>query len=239
MPWMSAPSEPRKRQRSCTCGSQAALPIVVSPCASAAAMTMFSVAITLASSRKTFAPRTPSARMSYASPASTSTPSFVKPWMCGSSLRRPMTSPPGGATIAAPARTSSGPASRNEARIREQSSRSSSVLRISAAWTRTSFGPIHSTSAPRSSISASIVSTSRMRGTLCSTTGSARHARTRRGSAARRSCCPRRSRGRGGAGRLRSRRTPSLCWRRSFRSWASGLSYPASWRSLASAPGRP
>src|SRR5262245_175855 len=172
IPSICAPSEPRNRHRSCTWGSQAALPIDVSPSARAAAMTMFSVAITLASSRKTLAPRTRSVRMSYASPASTSTPSLVKPWMCGSSLRLPMTSPPGGATVAAPARTSSGPASRNEARICEQRSRSSSVLRISAAWTRTSFGPIHWTSAPRSSMSASIVSTSRIRGTLCRTTGS-------------------------------------------------------------------
>ena len=135
-------------------------------------MTMFSVAITLASSRKTFAPRMPSVRMSYVSPASTSTPSSVKPWMCGSSLRRPITSPPGGATTALPARTSSGPASRNEARIREQSSWSSSVFRISAACTRTSFGPVQSTSTPMSARSSSIVSTSRIRGTLCSSTGS-------------------------------------------------------------------
>ena len=47
-----APSETRKRQRSWTCGSQAALPITVSPGVSTAAMTAFSVAITLASSRK-------------------------------------------------------------------------------------------------------------------------------------------------------------------------------------------
>ena len=169
--------------------------------------------------------------------ASTSTPSFVKPWMCGSSLRRPMTSPPGGATIAAPARTSSGPASRNEALIREHSSGSSSVLRMSAAWTRTSFGPIHSTSAPRSSINASIVSTSRMRGTLWSDDRLGRHAHTRPGSAARRSCCPRRSRGRGGAGRLRSGMTLSLTGDDRF-GHGRGAIVPASWRSLASAPGR-
>src|SRR5919197_568888 len=43
---------------------------------------------------------------------------------------------------------------------------------------RTSFGPVHSISAPRSPISAIIVSTSRIRGTLRSTTGSvvSRHA---------------------------------------------------------------
>ena len=57
-------ARPRKRQRSWTCGSQAALPITVSPCASTAAMTAFSVAITLASSRKMRLPRSPSVRIS-------------------------------------------------------------------------------------------------------------------------------------------------------------------------------
>ena len=52
IPSISAPSETRKRQRSWTCGSQAAFAITVSPGASTAAMTAFSVAITLASSRK-------------------------------------------------------------------------------------------------------------------------------------------------------------------------------------------
>ena len=57
---MRAPSETRKRQRSWTCGSQAALTIVVSPGASAAAMTVFSVAMTDASSRKICVPCSPS-----------------------------------------------------------------------------------------------------------------------------------------------------------------------------------
>ena len=38
------------------------------------------------------------------------------------------------------------------------------VLRIAAASTRTSFGAVHSASAPRSASSSTIVSTSRMRG---------------------------------------------------------------------------
>ena len=59
IPSICAPSETRKRQRSWTCGSQAAFPITVSPSASTAAMTTFSVAITLASSRKTDLPRSP------------------------------------------------------------------------------------------------------------------------------------------------------------------------------------
>ena len=59
IPSMCAPSETRKRQRSWTCGSHAALPITVSPGASTAAMIVFSVAMTLASSRKTLVPRRP------------------------------------------------------------------------------------------------------------------------------------------------------------------------------------
>ena len=61
IPSICAPSETRKRQRSWTCGSHAALPITVSPSASTAAMTAFSVPITLASSRKTCLPRRRSA----------------------------------------------------------------------------------------------------------------------------------------------------------------------------------
>src|SRR3954468_60084 len=98
--------------------------------------------------------------------------------MCGSRRRRPITSPPGGGTLARPWRASSGPASRKDARIWLASPVSRSVETISAAWTRTSFSPVHSTSAPTWAISAIIVSTSRIRGTLWSTTGSlvSRHA---------------------------------------------------------------
>jgi hypothetical protein len=63
MPSISAPSETRKRQRSCTWGSLAAFAITVSPSASTAAMTTFSVPVTEASSRKMDAPRSRSARI--------------------------------------------------------------------------------------------------------------------------------------------------------------------------------
>ncbi len=52
MPSMRPPSDTRKRQRSWTCGSLAAFAITVSPRASTAAMTAFSVPVTDASSRK-------------------------------------------------------------------------------------------------------------------------------------------------------------------------------------------
>src|SRR5919204_5079946 len=103
---------------------------------------------------------------------SISAPSLPNAWMCGSSRRRPITSPPGGGTLARPQRASSGPASRNEARIWLQSSSSSSYFSTSAARTRSSFRPCHSTSTPMSASSSTIVSTSRIRGTFSSTTGS-------------------------------------------------------------------
>src|SRR5262245_10370601 len=92
--------------------------------------------------------------------------------MCGSRRRRPITSPPGGEIPARPSRASSGPASRNDARMRLESAAFGSCVRMSAAWTCTSLSPIQSTSAPRSESSSSIVSTSRMRGTFVRVTGS-------------------------------------------------------------------
>src|SRR5436190_6452145 len=92
--------------------------------------------------------------------------------MCGSSRRRPITSPPGGGTAARPQRASSGPASRKEARMRLASCSSTSVVIRSVAWTRTSFAPAHSMSAPSCASSSTIVSTSRIRGTFVSVTGS-------------------------------------------------------------------
>ncbi len=61
-----------------------------------------------------------------------------------------MTSPPGGGIVASPNRASSGPASRNDARIRAQSRGSGLDLETFAVCTRTSFGPVHAASAPRS-----------------------------------------------------------------------------------------
>ena len=90
--------------------------------------------------------------------------------MCVSSRRRPITSPPGGGTTARPKRASSGPASRNEARISRQSSGSSVGLRDAGCRRATSFGPVQRASAPMSTSSSTITSTSRMRGTFVSRT---------------------------------------------------------------------
>ena len=177
-PRSRAPSSTRKRQRSWTCGSQAALPITVSPSARTAAMIVFSVAITLASSRKTCAPRSASARMSYGRRSSTSAPSSSKAWMCGSSRRRPITSPPGGGTSRGRSARAAGPRGGTTRGSGGRAPRRARVVVDGRRATRTSFGPIHAASAPRSASSSTIVSTSRMRGTFASVTGSSvsRHA---------------------------------------------------------------
>ena len=59
MPSIGPPSMTKKRARSCTCGSQAALRSTVVPRAAAAAHSAFSVPVTLGSSRKMSAPVRP------------------------------------------------------------------------------------------------------------------------------------------------------------------------------------
>ena len=146
--------------------------------------------------------------------------------MCVSSRRRPITSPPGGGTVARPKRASSGPASRNDARISRQSSGSSSHLCTPEASTRTSFGPVHVASAPMSTSSSTIVSTSRMRGTFSSVTGSG--GQDRGGEDRKRAVLVARGahRSRTAACRLRSRRTA-----------LRGGIVPPPWRSPARGPG--
>ena len=173
MPSMPTPILQSRWHRSCTCGSQAAFMITVVPRARAAAISAFSVPVTLASSRWISAPSRPSgARRRYSRSTSTSAPSAANAIRWVSTRRRPITSPPGGGTSAAPKRASSGPASRIEARMRVHSSGSSLVPLTSAAHTRTVFGPCHSTSTPSAAISSIISSTSRMCGTFSRMTGS-------------------------------------------------------------------
>src|SRR3954453_19702046 len=86
--------------------------------------------------------------------------------------RRPMVSPPGGGMLTWPKRASSGPATRNEARIRLASSSSTSVPTMFAAWSLTSLSSVHSTSTPSFSSNPTTDSTSRMRGTLRTTSSS-------------------------------------------------------------------
>src|SRR4051794_26549023 len=175
MPSMSAPILTSMRARSCTWGSQAALPITVAPGVSAAASSAFSVPMTDGSSMNRSQERSPPGALRTMSRRdwSTSAPSAANASRCGSSRRRPMTSPPGGGMSTRPKRASSGPASRNDARMRAEM-RASTVdsAVMPAAQMATSCSPRHSTAAPRSSSRSSIAWTSRMRGTLRTTTSS-------------------------------------------------------------------
>ena len=130
MPSIAAPMRISMRARHWTCGSEAALRMIVVPAVSAAAMSAFSVPITDGSSmKKSHASRPPSGavrRMSRS--CSTCAPSARKASRCGSSRRRPITSPPGGGSRAEPKRASSGPPTSTLARIRSARSASTSVV---------------------------------------------------------------------------------------------------------------
>src|SRR3954447_6384302 len=174
IPSTRAPICIRSRARSCTCGSEAALWITVEPGVSAAAIRAFSLAITDGSSmKKSHARRPPrGARSRYQRSNCTSAPRARKASRCGSSRRRPITSPPGGGMWAEPKRASSGPAARKDARMRSASEASTSVLLTLSACNDTVLSSSQRVLEPRSASSCSIASTSRMRGTLCRITSS-------------------------------------------------------------------
>src|SRR5436190_708237 len=84
-----------------------------------------------------------------------------------------MTSPAGGGITTWPKRASRGPASRKDARMRSDASRSTIASGLmSAAHRRSSLSPRHSVWTPRPRSRASMNSTSRIRGTLRSRTSS-------------------------------------------------------------------
>ncbi len=122
-PWISAPMRLSMSARSVISGSRAAFSITVSPLASTAAVSRFSVAPTLGNSSTTRAPESRLVRASMKPcTTSSSTPIASRPRKCMSSLRLPMLSPPGMATRAWPQRASSGPSTLIDARIRVTSS---------------------------------------------------------------------------------------------------------------------
>ncbi len=171
MPLIRAPSVLRKRHRPWTCGSLAAFRITVSPSASTAAITVFSVPVTLISSRKTSVPRKrPSSVRWSDGPDATRAPSSLSASRWVSSRRRPIRSPPGGGSTAWPVRASRPGASSTEPRSCDitagSGSRPLSVLasRRTVPWSSTS------TRTPRWRSPSSSAVTSRMRGTLSTTT---------------------------------------------------------------------
>src|ERR1700752_869877 len=165
MPSIAAPSPTRNRARACTCGSDAALRRTVVPGARTAAMSAFSVPVTLGSSRKMSALLSLPSNL-YASPTGISAPSRSSARKCVSTRRRPMTSPPGGGSVTRPNRASIGPARRIDARISLHSCGSSGLGSALPGSVTTEFGPCHWPLAPTCWSNASIVSTARIRGTL-------------------------------------------------------------------------
>ena len=98
IPSIGAPIATSMRARSWTCGSEAALRITVGPRVSAAAISAFSVAITDGSSiRKSHGPQAEcgASDLDVVGSCSTVAPSARNASRCGSSRRRPITSPPG------------------------------------------------------------------------------------------------------------------------------------------------
>src|SRR3954471_16019329 len=197
MPWTCITFEPipstaqpillSMRARSCTCGSQAALRITVVPSISADAISAFSVPITDGSSMKKSHACSPplSAMIRMSCPCSTVAPRARKASRCGSSRRRPITSPPGGGITAEPKRASSGPAARNDARMRSASEASTSVFVTLSACSETVLSSRQAVVTPSAASSCSIASTSRMRGTLWRmTSSSVRRLHANSGSAA-------------------------------------------------------
>ncbi len=158
--------------RSCTCGSHAALLMTVSPFAHTAAITAFSVPVTLASSSMMSAPCSPPLLHVIVKSLllnSHFAPSASSAMMCVSTRRRPIRSPPGSGRIAFPNRPSSGPASSIDPRICWNSS--GCIRPIDASFAhRRSVASSCSTVTPMSLSKRSIVPTSPMRGTFRSTT---------------------------------------------------------------------
>ena len=159
------------------------------PLAITAAISAFSVPVTLGSSRNMSAPTSFFAfdLVAVAHHDRGAQRSSARKWV--STRRRPMTSPPGGGSVTVPKRASSGPASSIEARIRAQSAGR-------AAWARppgrrsARFGPVHSALRAEIVEQGEHVSTSRMRGMFSSSTAPSASSWPPE-SARRRSCCRR------------------------------------------------
>ena len=83
-----------------------------------------------------------------------------------------MKSPPGGGILASPKRASSGPASRNEARIFFESSSSTATSATAAAQSRRLLSATQAASTPSRSSRAICASVSRIRGTRCRSSSS-------------------------------------------------------------------
>ena len=170
IPLIFAPIRFSMLHRSCTWGSLAAFVISVLPSARTAAITAFSVAVTDASSKNNSLPTSLFAVNSNLFVTATRAPSSVSARKCVSSLRLPITSPPGGKSAALPVLATRGPANKMDARIFFVYSLGMSVLFISAAVIFQMWFPPFSTFAPRALRISSITPVSSMSGMLRSVT---------------------------------------------------------------------
>ena len=166
-PITCAPIRLRNAVRSVISGSRAAFSMTVSPLASTAAVSRFSVAPTLGNSSTMRVPHS-ALHFAWMKPCSTaiSAPIASSPRTCMSRRRLPMLSPPGSATRASPQRATSGPSTLIDARIRRTSSYGASGWSGPDVSIVSSSVPVHSTSAPTARSTSSITSRSRTRGRL-------------------------------------------------------------------------
>ncbi|CFN70142.1 Uncharacterised protein [Bordetella pertussis] len=173
-PWMRAPILMSSSARSTTSGSRAAFSSTVWPSASTAAISRFSVPVTVTMSVRIEAPFRRVARAT-TKPCSISisAPSAASPLMCWSTGRWPIAQPPGRLTRAWPKRASSGPSTRIEARMVLTSSYGASRLSTWSACRVTVPSPARSARTPMRPSRRSVVEVSFSCGTLPSTSGSA------------------------------------------------------------------
>src|SRR5919106_2537100 len=170
-PSIRAPICPSSRHWSWTCGSEAALRMIVVPSASVAAARTFPVAVTLASSRRMSAPRSRSACSTRSAPSSMTAPSACRPSTWLSMRRRPIWSPPLTPNRTWRSRASSGPSRTSAPRTRRSRAGSGAVERSVRACRVMVCRSRRATSTPRPSTASSIVRTSEMSGTLRRVTG--------------------------------------------------------------------
>ncbi|MCY1199244.1 hypothetical protein D9M72_106440 [compost metagenome] len=166
-PWMRAPILMSSSARSATSGSRAAFSSTVWPSASTAAISRFSVPVTVTMSVRMEAPFRRLARAT-TKPCSMlmSAPSAARPLMCWSTGRWPMVQPPGRLTRASPKRATSGPSTRIEARMVLTRSYGASRLSTLSAWSVTMPSAPRSARTPMRASRRSMVAVSFRCGTL-------------------------------------------------------------------------
>ena len=166
-PRMSAPMSISIEQRSEISGSRAALSMIVSPSASTAAVSKFSVAPTLGKRSTISVPRNRDAvARTSLGVRSKVAPIRVSPSTCRSIGREPKSSPPGRPSTTEPYRVRSGPSRLIEARMRSTISNGATGCTLPEFTISRWCASVRVQRKPRASSSSHIVATSAMSGTL-------------------------------------------------------------------------